>query len=144
MMLYLPRAVTTTAALDFGGDEAAADLAESQSQELDARDPLVRRVDVAIGMRDSGERVQFAADDFHDLIRLQARNARELHAVQRQVAHVADVGVRLRPGHVDIDRVVLRDPAQHALTRVFEPMPLRGAQRAATAAAIVVALEPPL
>ena len=47
MMLYLPRAVTA-AALRFGRDEAAADLAEAQRQELDARNPANELSDVLL------------------------------------------------------------------------------------------------
>ena len=48
----------------------------------------------------------------------------------RQVAHLAADRRLLRPRHADVDDSPLRDPPQHALTRVLQAMPLGGVQRA--------------
>src|SRR5204863_5001914 len=135
------RAVTVTWRLDLGRDETAADLAEPQRQELDARDPAIRGVDVAGCVGDAGERVQLAANDLHDLVLLQPNRRGELHAVPGNVTHLGHRGRGLRPRDVDVDGVLLRDPAQHSLARVFEPVAFGGTQRAAAVAAIVVALD---
>src|SRR5690606_34925268 len=66
---------------------------------------------------------------------------RELHAVQRQVAHLGLERLLLRPPRVDLDGALLRDARQHALPRVLEPVALRGKERARAARAFVLALD---